>query len=125
MTQTLNGLPLSDNGNLVWTDEMDWTPMAQAVNRSASGALDVQLQALTKGRPITLTGDWISRANLDALAATITATDPMALVLASRTLSVIWDHAGKPIEASPLNPQTAIWDDQAALYELTLRFIEV
>jgi hypothetical protein len=74
------------------------------------------------GRPVTLTGDWVTRQQLDALIATQLLGTPLALVLGNRTFSVYWDATQKPIEAAPLTPVTEPWEEPELQYEVTYRF---
>ncbi|MCP1659346.1 hypothetical protein [Neisseria perflava] len=53
-----------------WTDEYDWSKVAQAApQRTLSGGLIIQQGVKKNGRPITLSGDWvwINRADLQTL----------------------------------------------------------
>lgn len=54
-----------------WSDEFDWSPVAQAVGYTLTGAVVVQEATKLKGRPITLVGGasfaWMTRTNLLAL----------------------------------------------------------
>ena len=71
---------------------------------------------------MTLTGDWATRAQIDALMATMLLEDPLTLVLGSKTLSVWWDATKTPIEATPIGPSTEPWDEPGLKYEVTYRF---
>ena len=42
------------NPDLRWSDEDNWHPVAQSVERTLTGALDIQVAALQAGRPVTL-----------------------------------------------------------------------
>ena len=110
MSQTLNGLPLGQGDNLIWTDELDWTPLEQTKVYGQTGKLVCQNGIKHGGRPVTLTGDWATRAQIDALMATQLLEDPLTLVLGSKTLSVWWDATKTPIEATPLGPRVEAWD---------------
>ena len=53
-----------------WTDEFDWSKVAQAApQRTLSGGLVIQQGVKLNGRPVTLSGDWVwlNRADLAAL----------------------------------------------------------
>lgn len=67
MAVTLAGITLPDD--LVWIDEMDWEPVAQATQRTLGGVNVREESELVEGRPITLGADqqWISRTTLLAL----------------------------------------------------------
>ena len=122
MSQTLNGLPLGEGDNLIWTDELEWTPLEQTKTYGQTGKLVCQSGIKHGGRPVTLMGDWATRAQLDALMATQLLGEPMALVLGSKTLSVWWDATQTPIEATPLGPRVEAWDAPDLQYEVTYRF---
>lgn len=122
MSQTLNGLPLGQGDNLIWTDELDWTPLEQSKVYGQTGDLVCQHGIKRGGRPVTLTGDWATRAQLDAVLATQLLGEPMTLVLGSKTLSVWWDATQTPIEATPLGPRVDAWDAPDLQYEVTYRF---
>jgi hypothetical protein len=123
MSQTLNGLPLGQLENLIWSDELDWTPLEQTKTYGQTGELLLQSGIKRGGRPVTLTGDLVTRQQLDALIATQLLDTPLPLVLGNRTLSVYWDATQKPIEASPiLGPDTEPWEDPEMRYDVTYRF---
>ena len=122
MSQTLNGLPLGQGDNLIWTDELDWTPLEQTKVYGHTGKLVCQNGIKHGGRPVTLTGDWATRAQIDALMATMLLDDPLTLVLGSKTLSVWWDATKTPIEATPLGPRVDAWEAPDLQYEVTYRF---
>lgn len=62
-------------GGLMWSDEHDWTPVAQSTEYSLTGALIVESAEKQAGRPITLTGGerwtWLTRAELLVLDAAL------------------------------------------------------
>ena len=122
MSQTLNGLPLGEGDNLIWTDELEWTPLEQTKTYGQTGKLVCQSGIKHGGRPMTLTGDWATRAQIDALMATMLLEDPLTLVLGSKTLPVWWDATKTPIEATPLGPRVDAWEAPDLQYEVTYRF---
>ena len=67
MSQTLNGLPLGEGDNLIWTDELEWTPLEQTKTYGQTGKLVCQSGIKHGGRPMTLTGDWATRAQMPSL----------------------------------------------------------
>ena len=52
---------------LYWENEQAWKPWAASHQRAVNGALDIQIAALSYGRPITLAGGVITRAELATL----------------------------------------------------------
>jgi len=119
---SLNGMELDDE--IEWLDELDWTPIQQTISRSASGALDIQEQLLTKGRPMTLKlrGAY---ADVNQLMDLLSEADPLSLELNGQTYAVKWRHAERPIQAEPDYPVVNPVDFPELRYTLTLRLIEV
>ena len=96
----ISGVTLPDG--LRWSDEFDWTPLAQRAEYSLTGALIVERATRQAGRPITLIGGkdfvWITRANLIALKTLLDSDDTLRLTLHdSRTFDVI--PAPEPLAA--------------------------
>lgn len=102
---TLGALRLPDG--LVWADEFDWSPVAQATDYSLSGALLLQESIKQSGRPITLKGQqdgnhytagvmrgqsFLGWSSLDALRA--------ALMVANTTLTLTL-HDGRTFRVTP------------------------
>lgn len=115
--------------DLQWSDEFAWAPVSQAVQQTITGALIVQPQARTAGRPITLAADsemagWISRAALDQFK--VWAAVPgqvLTLTYRGTAHSVIWRHQDTAIEAAPVVPYA---DVQAGdYYRAILRTMEL
>lgn len=77
MSIALGGVTLPED--LVWTDELNYSSVAQNKQRTLTGALIVQESAKIKGRPITLTGTaesgWIDRATLLTLQTLVDTVD--------------------------------------------------
>lgn len=101
----LDDIALPDD--LIWIDELEWTPVQQSEEHSLTGALIVQTGVKQAGRPITLRGDsdsgWITRQNLLTLYAKLTGTPPFILTLNdNRTFNVRFRHQETPIGASPV-----------------------
>ncbi|SEJ58022.1 hypothetical protein SAMN05216201_11175 [Pseudomonas linyingensis] len=113
MAMTLDSVDLAADPalggeQLEWTDEWDWTPIAQEQERSLSGALLVQQGSKLYGRPITLKsngGAWFTLAtvrSLEVLRDIPGRVMPLQLP-DGRTFSVIFDHSnGAPLKAKPL-----------------------
>ena len=68
MAITLGAVTLPQG--LVWSDEFDWTPLAQTTEYSLTGALIVEQAEKQAGRPITLVGGidfaWLTRNDVAA-----------------------------------------------------------
>jgi hypothetical protein len=126
MAFLLDAIALPD---LIWVDEFDWTPVEQSVATTLTGAIIVESAARQAGRLITLEGaaeyGWASRslvkslyakAQTPALQMTLTIDD-------ARSFTVIFNHAGNPIEAKQIvgyrNPGDTDY------YQLTLRLMEI
>ena len=120
---TLDGIELPDN--LIWQDAKAFKPFVQSSDWSVSGALILQYQALQYGQPITLSGGWITGADLAVLEAMeADPTTKRTLVLNDATThSVQFDLAAGGIAASPLWPTTT--PDDSTEYTLTLNLITV
>ena len=122
MSQTLNGLPLCEQDNLVWQDETDWSPVEMEKKYGQTGAIIVQSGLKRGGRPITLSGAWATRAQLDALFGTMQLSGPLTLDLDGHQLQVYWDATSTPIDATPLTAHTTPWEDPEQLYEVQYKF---
>tara|TARA_R110002167_G_scaffold188319_1_gene389825 strand:- start:7511 stop:7888 length:378 start_codon:yes stop_codon:yes gene_type:complete len=111
--------------NLYWDGEYGFKPFASSQVRAVSGALVVEVQALSYGQPIRLTGAWIKRADLAALTALeFSPLTKRALTLNNGTThTVLIDLASGGIEAEPIAAETT--PDDSTLYELTINLITV
>lgn len=108
MAITLDAIVLPDT--LVWEDEITWSPVAQSVETSLTGALIREEGTRLAGRPITLVGKsdsnshtgWMTRAALLTLrAALIVADATFTLTLHdARTFTVA--PRQDPLDAEPL-----------------------
>lgn len=94
--------------DLFWSDENNWNPVAQTVERTITGALDVQVAALSKGRPITLepaddSAAWmpysavVQLRNWAAVPGQI-----LSLTLLGTTRNVLFRHQDGGLEAKPV-----------------------
>lgn len=121
---TLDAVDLTNN--LHWSDEDRWSPVAQAMDRTLDGALVVEEAAMTKGRPITLEGAWLTGATVAALRALQAQVQtPMTLTLPDgRVFTVLWRRTdgGPGVEAAPVAPTAA--PGASTLYRVTLRLME-
>lgn len=103
-TTTLNLDP-----DLYWSDEFEWHVIEQAVERSITGALIIDLGERQGGRPITLqppddNAAWMPRVTLGQLQTW--ESDPaltLTLSLRGTPYTVVFRrHDGAPVEAHPV-----------------------
>ena len=94
--------------DLRWSDEDNWHPVAQTVERTLTGALDIQVAALQAGRPITLEPEddgsaWVS-ASAVAQLRNWAAVPGQQLLLTLRNVShtVLFRHQDGGLEARPV-----------------------
>jgi len=94
MAITLGAIALPDG--LRWSDEHAWSPVAQSVEYSLTGALIVEEATKQAGRPITLVGGirfaWMAKAALEFLMAAMDAAPESGLTLTlhdSRAFTVL------------------------------------
>ena len=130
ITLAYGGTTLDLHPDLYWSDENNWAPVEQSIQRSISGAVIVSAAARLAGRPITLTPEdqnsaWTQRTTLDTLRtwAAVPGRE-MVLTLRGTTYNVIFrHHDGQAIEATPV----AHFRDVAAtdFYVVSLRFMEI
>ncbi|WP_313329827.1 hypothetical protein [Comamonas sp.] len=96
------------NPDLFWSDEDKWNPVQQAVQRTLTGALDIQVGTLTKGRPITLEPEDDSSAWMpSSIVAQLRnwAAEPakqLTLTLRNQTRLVLFRHQDGGFEARPV-----------------------
>lgn len=94
--------------DLFWSDEDNWHPVAQAVARTLTGALDIQVAAMNKGRPITLEPEDDSTAwmvsSVVAQLRNWAAVPGQQLILTLRgvTRTVLFRHQDGGLEAKPV-----------------------
>lgn len=108
ITLAADGTTIQLHPDLLWSDEDNWHPVAQAVERTITGALDVQVSALNKGRPITLEPEddssaWITSTVVQQLR-NLAAVPGQQMVLTLRGVShtVIFRHQDGGFEAKPV-----------------------
>lgn len=94
--------------DLFWSDEDNWHPVAQNVERTITGALDIQVTAMQKGRPITLEPEddssaWMTSAVVQQLR-NWAAVPGQQLILTLRGVShtVIFRHQDGGFESKPV-----------------------
>lgn len=130
ITLAYSGTTLDLDPDLFWSDENDWYPVEQTVQRTVTGALIVSTSARTAGRPVTLqpqddASAWMPRATLDTLRSWAAVPGrQMTLTLRGVARTVIFRHQdGAAVEASPLVHYSDV--DSSDWYRITLRFMEV
>lgn len=118
------------NPDLFWSDENDWHPVEQNVERTITGALVIQSSARVAGRPITLQpeDDRSGATTLETLEQlrnwAAVPGQVMTLTLRGQSRSVIFrHHDGAAIEARPWihysDTQPGDW------YFATIRLMEI
>lgn len=133
ITLAAGATTLTLSPDLWWSDEFSWSPVEQAVSRSLTGALLIDVATLDGGRPITLqppapNAAWMNLATLSQLQAW-EADAALTLTLTLRGVArdvVFRREGGQPIAATPIefmaDPQAG---DAGDFYLVTLRFLEV
>lgn len=115
--------------NLYWANEFEFKPVSQTKQRGVTGRLIIQSAPLVFGQPITLTGAWVTRAELLVLQAMENSIDTVRALTLNNTAthSVLFDIAAGGIVATPEYPLTAPLCNPAAdtLYKLTIHLITV
>ena len=112
--------------NLYWPDEFDFKPVAQSKNRAVSGGMVIESQSLSYGQPITLTGGWATRTEVQALKAMEAAADTVRTLTlddGTTTYSVLFDIEAGGVEAPQLSPEHNPTD--TTKYVLTLHLVTV
>mgnify|MGYP000747585252 CR=1 FL=1 len=96
------------HADLRWSDEDNWHPVQQAVQRTITGALDIQASAMTKGRPITLEPEnddsaWMTSSDVVQLRNwAAVPLQVLTLTLRGVSQSVIFRHQDGGFEARPV-----------------------
>ena len=127
-----DGSALSLPQDLIWSDELTWSAVAQVKERGIWGTLIVDAMARNGGQPITLTGEgnsaWIERSTLLTLKAwALIPGQRFTLELRGQTFTVIFDHGTEEeTRAMAMSAVVDYCDPEATDYycSLTLRFIE-
>ena len=119
------------NPDLYWSDENNWHPVQQSVERTITGAQVVQVAGMTKGRPITLEpiddeSAWMTLAQVTALrnwAAVPGKT--MTLTLRGVERDVIFRHQDGGFEARPVIQYRDGHELTTDFYRCTIRLMEI
>jgi hypothetical protein len=115
--------------DILWRDELDWSPVDQSVEYLLSGSLDIQVGTRLAGRPITLGGDesssWMARGTILALLDwAVVAGQQLTLDYHGRSFAVIFRHQDAPaVDAKAVVEQVPPADED--WYWVTLKFMEV
>ncbi|QEW05658.1 hypothetical protein [Nitrincola iocasae] len=118
---TLDSIILPD---MIWSDEFTWRPVWQRTERTLTQKLFIETGPIHKGRPVTLTDAWVTRATLQQLQ-TLASTPGTThtLTLQGQTYTVAWRHTEQALTAEPIKPVTDPDDDD--FYSLILRLMVV
>ena len=127
-----DGSALSLPQDLIWSDELTWSAVAQAKERGIWGTVIVHAMARNGGQPITLTGEgnsaWILRSTLRTLNGWAAVPGQrFTLDLRGETFTVIFDHGNdEESRAMAMSSVVDYSDKQDGDYycSLTLRFLE-
>lgn len=120
---------LTLNPDLFWSDEYNWNPVGQEVERSVTGANIIQVAGMVSGRPITLEPEddssaWSTRSEVEQLRnwAAVPGKE-LDLTLRGVTRKVIFRHQDGGFEARPvLHYREMVAGD---FYLVTIRLMEV
>ncbi len=127
---TLQELTLPND--LLWTDELSWTPVVATNTYTLTGSLIIEQGVRQAGRPITLSADpdmaWVTRGTVEVLRSWSAITDrKFKLVLEyptdTRQFLVVFRHDGDPITASPVKGFPEHRSDD--WFRVALKFLEV
>ena len=131
ITLTADATALALAEDLRWTDEAEWSPVEQSVERSITGALIVSVaDRSNSGRPITLappdeSSAWMPRSSLEQLMAWAAIPGKqMVLTLRGVNRTVMFRHQDAPVLQA--EPVLFIADPQATDPHLvTIRLMQV
>lgn len=129
-TLTVGPTTLNLHPDLFWVDENAWNPVKQAVERSLTGALIVDVVGLSAGQPITLApydqgSAWMPRTAVDQLKAwAATPGLQMTLVLRGTSHTVMWRHQDEPaLSAEPVQHFADV--QPTDFYRVSLKLMKV
>ncbi|WP_276681181.1 hypothetical protein [Thalassolituus oleivorans] len=115
--------------NLYWSNEFAFKPVSQSKQRGVTGRMIIQSAPLVYGQPITLTGAWITRAELLVLQAMENAIDTVRTLTLNNgdTHSVLFDLDAGGLATTSEYPLTAPLcnPDADTLYKITINLITV
>lgn len=120
---TLDEIELPEN--LYWSNEHEFKGIAQSAERAAEGTLILDYQTLNYGQQITLTGAWVTRAEL-AVLQVLESTPGTKRVLTlndGSTHTVQFDFEKGGVQASDIWSSTT--PDADTQYRLSIHFLTV
>lgn len=116
--------------DLYWSDENNWHPVEQTVQRTITGALILESSSRIKGRSITLQPEaennaWMPWSTVQALKALSAVPGKvMTLTLRGVAYAVVFRHHESPaLEATPLRHLEDVQDNDR--YLVTMKFMEI
>ncbi len=118
--------------DLLWTDELSWTPVMATNTYTLTGSLIIEQGVRQAGRPITLQAEpdmaWVTRTTVETLRAwSAIAGRRFKLVLEYptdvRQFLVVFRHDGDPIAANPVKGFPEHRPDD--WFRVSLKFLEV
>lgn len=118
--------------DLLWVDELTWSPVMQSTERGIFGTLIVEAMRRNGGRPITLQGSgdsaWIDRGTLKKIAELLSIPgQKMQLDIRGESFEVVFDHGVDEITRSITMEDVVDFSDKedSDFYcALVLRFLE-
>lgn len=115
--------------DMLWSDENNWHPVEQTVERTVSGATVVMSSLRVGGRPITLEPEddgsaWMTRGTVDVLRnwAAVPGKE-MTLTLRGVPRSVIFRHQDGGLDARPVVHYRDV--ESSDFYLCTIRLMEI
>ncbi len=129
ITLTYAGTTVEIGDRLQWTDEFSWSPVEQSTEYSTTGALLVDVGVKQAGGPITLDGvetkAWLTRTECETLQAWARLPGiELTLTLRGEARDVMFDHAKKGFEATPIWKLLDGEVTEELLYLPVFRFLE-
>ena len=127
---TSEAVSLSDG--FLWSDEFEWKPIEQKLERAIDGTAIIQEGKKKSGRSIALVPadkemGWIKRRDLRSLLAWSALQEQFTLEFEyphdNRHFNVIFNHEAGALEAKPVKDLPTISEDD--YYNVTMRFTEL
>ena len=127
---TSEAVPLEDG--FLWSDEFEWKPIEQKLERAIDGTAIIQEGKKKSGRSIALVPadkemGWIKRRDLRSLLTWSGLQEQFTLEFEyphdNRHFNVIFNHEAGALEAKPVKDLPTISEDD--YYNVTMRFTEL